>query len=222
MEQEQNQPQVINVTAILETVGGQIENVRSTFIEQKEVAEKAGRPGTAKLFDDLLAIVENMGVCWYALDLANRELGNAPEIARGGGYLDVNSGPLAGAYIDALIQKIKPGDNIRTYATRELLGAVETVRNFETDKGNGDLNFAIAEVLEQGGDPFAVIMPQIDEAQKEAEAVIADVQYKTFSDFHGDARAFVTAALSFQHAINIQLDTPQVIETLLAGGAPKA
>lgn len=218
MEQQQNEPTVINVTAILETVGGQIDVVRKTFIEQKEIADKAGRPGTAKLFDDLLAIVDNMGVCWYALDLANKEIGGNPEIARGGGYLDINDNGIAGQVVDALVSKIKPADNIRTFAARELLEFVETVRNFETDKGDGDLDFAIKEVIEQGGDPAAVILPQIHESEAEAQKVIADNQYKTLADYNGDHRAFITAALAFQHAINISLDTPRIIDLLLSGG----
>lgn len=215
--EQQTEPTVINVTEILKTVGEQINTVRNTFIEQKQVAEKANRPGTAKLFDDLLAIVDNMGVCWYALDLANVEIGGNPEIARGGGYLDINDKGYAGAIVDNLISKIRPSDNIRVFATRELLEFVETVRNFETDKGDGDLNFAIAEVLEQGGDPCAVILPQIHESEQEAQKVIADIQYKQLSDYHGDQRAFVMAAISFQHAVNISLDTPRIIDYLLAG-----
>lgn len=214
MSDSKSEGKVIDVTAILETVSGQIEVVSNTFKEQKQIAIDAGKPNAAKLFDDLLAIVDNMGVCWYALDLANRELGNAPEIAKGGGYLDVNNSPLSKKYVEQWESKIRPGDNIKTYSARELLGTVESQRNFECESGSGDLDFAIAEVVKQGGDPFSVIMPQIKKAQEEAESVIAATQYKTIEDFHGEKSAFVTAALSFQHAMNIQLDTPDIIKRL--------
>lgn len=204
----------INIPELLKTAGSNLSIMREMFEAQKLEAEKGNKPGTAKIFRDLLVCVDQLQIAHFAVSMVYDE--NSGKIINGAEFAPNVGEGFAGELIDSLVAKIQPGDTLQTFAAREIAGKVETVHSFQIDETGKqyDTEGAISEIVQRGENPHSVLIDAVLEGLASAEKAEAESALLSMADFHNDAQAFVGGAMGYQHALNLMLSTPEVIKRL--------
>lgn len=206
---------VINVSEILAETKNQLTVLETNFAKMREEAEKKENANGVILFDSLIAVVGNMSICHFGLELANKQIGEHPAVKASGGFIDSNNSGIDGETVQSYISSVRNKDRIRDFAIRELLGNVVTIRTFDTVDLKGlEFEEAIAAVIDAGGNPYDSLISQVNQASTEASDIIAKNKDLTLIDFNDDKAAFVLAAVTYQHAFNVVMETPDYIKDL--------
>lgn len=210
----------INIPELMKTAGENLANIRAMFEAQKLEAEKKGHDGTARVFRDLLVCVDQLQIIHFAVSMVHDD--KSGNLTKPGTFAaDLGNG-FAGQLADALINEIKPGDTLQSFAGRVLFDKVETAHQFMVDGVAHPVDFdeAVRLVVDAGENPHKVLTAAIADACNEAERVEAESRLKSTEDFNHDARAFIGAAMGYQHAINLMQSTPFMIKQLEAYAQP--
>lgn len=210
----------INIPQLIKTSGENLAVMREMFETQKLEAEKKDHPGTARIFNDLIICVEQLQIIQFALSMAhNAENGNLTQ--PGKFTADMGNG-FTGQFIDSLISQIEPGDTIQSFAARVLTDKVETAHSFAIDGTDRPVGFhdAINVLVDAGENPYEQLTPAVLDAVGEAEKIESASRLKSPEDFNHDARAFISAAMGYQHAVNVIASSPDLLEALKGYAQP--
>lgn len=210
----------ISIPELIKTAGENLAVMREMFEAQKIEAESKGHDGTARVFRDLIVCVEQLQLIHFAMSMV--ESPDAANLTKPGKYAaDLGNG-FTGQFVDSLISQIQPGDTVQSFAARVLTDKVETAHSFSIDGLAHPVDFdgAINAIIDAGENPHRQLTPAVMTASGEAEKIEAATRLKTTEDFRHDARAFISAAMGYQHAVNVIATTPALLDRLKGYAQP--